>query len=332
MRLFTLFVALSAAAAAQDKTGAIHGKVVDPDGVAVQSVAVRATNTKTGATVSATTGRDGSYTLNALSAGAYDIAVSADTMANFSRKGVAVDASQTVALEIRMQFNTQLGTLGEDRVAFKTNMERHRPPSGPTPRTKDGKPDLSGVWWTPTTIDSGSPQFLPAAEAVAEQRRAVNNKESPQAHCLPSNATRFGPLFQFVQSQDYLIMISDDDSPGFHQVYLDGRGHPADPNPAWYGHNIGHWEGDTLVVDRVGFHERVWLDQPAHPHSEKLHIVERYRRPDLGHLESEVTVDDPGVLAKPYTMKRVADLAQGYEIYEFICPENERDVRHMVGK
>ena len=117
-----------------------------------------------------------------------------------------------------------------------------------------------------------------------------------------------------VQSDNYLVIINDDESPGFHQVYINGQ-HPDDPNPAWYGHNTARWEGDTLVVDRIAFDERVWLDQVAHPHSPKLHVIERYRRPDLGHLESEVTVDDPGVLVKPYTIKRVAELAQGYDIY-----------------
>ncbi len=94
---------------------------------------------------------------------------------------------------------------------------------------------------------------------------------------------------------------------------------------------IGRWDGDTLVVDRVGFDPRVWLDVESHPHSDKLHIVERYHRPDLGHMEIEITVDDPGVLAKPYTLKRVADLAHE-EIFEYICQENNRDVQHMVSE
>ena len=157
-------------------------------------------------------------------------------------------------------------------------------------------------------------------------------KDSPQAHCLPNAVTRIGPLYEFVQAKAFLVMISDDDSPGFHQIYLDGRPHPKEPDPLWYGHSIGHWDGDTLVVDRVNFEEQVWLDQGAHPHSDQLHITERYRRVDLGHLETEVTVEDPGVLAKPWTMKRVSDLAQGEQIREFICTENNRDVEHLVGR
>ena len=95
---------------------------------------------------------------------------------------------------------------------------------------------------------------------------------------------------------------------------------------------MGRWDGDTLVVDRVNFVDEVWLDQEAHPHSEKLHVIERYRRPDLGHLEAQITVEDPGVLAKPWTFTRVAELAPTEEVREFICPENNSDLGHIFGK
>jgi hypothetical protein len=128
-------------------------------------------------------------------------------------------------------------------------------------------------------------------------------------------------------------MILDDDTPGFRQIFMDGRGHPKDVNPTWTGHAIGRWEGDTLVVDKVGFNDKTWLDNDGHPHTEMLHIIERYRRPDKGHLEMETTVEDPGTLAKPWTQKRIADLAPGdEEVLEFICNENNRDPDHMVGK
>jgi hypothetical protein len=312
-------------------TSSLTGSVLDAGGVAVEAATVRARNTQTGTTSTAVTARDGKYTLANLAPGAYDVSITGvPAMVNFERKNVTVD-SKPATLDIRMDFNTQLGTLGEDRVNLAADARRHNPASGPTPRTKDGKPDLSGVWWRPTDVDGGGPQFLPAAEAVSRARREANTKDNPQVRCLPGAVLRFGPLFEMVQSDNYLVIINDDESPGFHQAYINGR-HPEDPNPAWYGHNTARWDGDTLVVDRVAFDERIWLDQGAHPHSPKLHVVERYRRPDLGHLESEVTVEDPGILAKPYTIKRVAELAQGYDIYEFICAENERDAQHMVGK
>jgi hypothetical protein len=182
------------------------------------------------------------------------------------------------------------------------------------------------------TVVPGKPEWLPVAQETANQRQANNRIDSPQLRCLPSGVLRRGPLIEFVQSTAFLIEISDDDSPGFHQIYLDGRGHPKEPDPLWYGDSIGRWEGDTLVVDRVNFTDEVWLDQQAHPHTDKLHVIERYRRPDLGHLEAEITVEDPGVLARPWTFKRVSDLAPKELLREFICDENNSDLSHLVRK
>jgi hypothetical protein len=327
----TLIFCGAAIAQSTAPTGSITGTLFDSIGDPIDNNAVQAKNAQSGAIFKATTSSTGKYTLAELPPGAYDVSASAPGLRAFEKKGVAVQASQTASLDIRLGDTTQLNTLGEDRTHAIADMKRHTPPSGPTPRTYDGKPDLSGVWWRPNTVDPGKPEFLPAALAIQRQRIESNGKDSPQAHCLPSGPLRNGPIWEFVQSKDYLVYISDDESPGFHQIYLDGRGHPADPNPAWYGHSFGRWDGDTLVVDRVAFDDRVYLDQESHPHSDKLHIVERYHRPDLGHLEIEITVDDPGILAKPWTQKRVADLAHE-EIFEFICTENNRDIQHLVGK
>jgi hypothetical protein len=323
--------AMAAIAQTAGPTGSVTGTIFDSIADPVDNAPVQAKNTQSSAVFKATSSRLGKYTLADLPPGTYDISASAPGLTGAEKKGVAVQASQTASLDLRLGDTTQLNTLGEDRLRITADTKRHAPPSGPTPRTVDGKPDLSGVWWQPRTVDAGKPEFLPAALAIQKQRRDANGKDSPQAHCLPSGPLRNGPLWEFVQSKDFLVYISDDESPGFHQIYLDGRGHPADPNPAWYGHSTGRWDGDTLVVDRVAFDNRVWLDQESHPHSDKLHIVERYHRPDLGHLEIEITVDDPGVLAKPWTQKRVAELANE-EIFEFICTENNRDVEHLVGK
>ena len=327
-----LFIIVVAAVFGQSNTGVVTGTVTDPSGAAVVGAPIVLKNAATGNTVRTASFARGKYTVSNLPAGTYELTVDAVAMSPFSKKELAVAAGQTVECDVRLAYNTQLGTLGEDRVSLSADLQKHAPPTGPTPRTFDGKPDFSGVWWSPRTIDPGRPEFLPQAQTVARQRTDNLRKDTPQAYCLPSAVLRIGPLYEFVQSKNYLVEISDDDSPGFHQIYLDGRPHPEDPNPAWYGDNIGHWEGDTLVVDRVGFDERVWLDQAGHPHSSKLHIVESYTRPDFGHLETEITVEDPGVLAHPYTEKRVSDLAPTERIYEFICPEDNRDVTHMVGK
>lgn len=316
----------------QGNSGAISGAVKDPVGGIEAGAAVQATNTASGMTYKTTGSKDGAYTLANLPAGTYDVSLTIAGVAPFMEKNVAVSAGNTTRVDINLKEGTQLSTLGEDPLAIAADEKLHHPPSGPVPHTADGKPDLSGVWWSPRTVDPGKPEFLASAEEVAKKRADDNRKDSPQARCLPSSITRIGPLYEFVQSKNTIVMISDDDSPGFHHIYLSGRPHPKEPDPLWYGDSIGHWEGDTLVVDRVNFEEGAWLDQAGHPHSDKLHVTERYRRTDLGHLESEVTVEDPGVLAKPWTMKRISDLAPGEEIREFICTENNTDVGHLVGQ
>lgn len=333
LRLAWALVLATTAILAQNSepAGAISGTLYDSIGDPIGHNAVLAQNAESHAVFKATTSAAGKYTLSGLPPGKYFVAASAPGLKPFAMKGVIVKASLTLRFDIRLGDTSQLNTLGEDRLRITADNQRDKPPSGPTPRTVDGKPDLSGVWWQPRTVDPGKPEFLPEAIAIQRQRLEANSKDSPQARCLPSAPLRNGPLWQFVQSKNILVYISDDESPGFHQIYLDGRGHPADPNPAWYGHSIGRWDGDTLVVDRVAFDPRVWLDIEAHPHSDQLHIIERYHRPDLGHLEIEITVDDPGVLAKPWTQKRIADLAHE-EVFEFICAENNRNVQHMVGK
>jgi hypothetical protein len=333
LRIIAIVSVLSTATVfAQSDKGSIQGKVFDPVGVALANTPVQAKNTVKGNVYKTTSSANGSYSLADLPPGPYEVMVTIPGLKGFDRKDVAVLAAKVSPLDIRLEETTQLSTLGEDTLAIQADAKKHAPPSGPTPRTADGKPDLSGTWWSPRTVDPGKPEWLPFAVSTAKERADNNRKDSPQARCLPSPIIRLGPIYAIVQGPRMMVEISDDDSPGFHQIYLDGRAHPKDPMPGWYGHNVGHWEGDTLVVDRIGFNEQSWLDQESHPHSEKLHVVERYTRPDLGHLETEITVEDPAVLARPYTTKRVSDLAPTEEIYEFICPENNRDVVHLVGK
>ncbi len=320
----------AAAQSIQGSTGTISGTVTDPLNDKVEGATIQARGQAKDASGSyrAVSGKDGIYRLAGLAAGTYDVQITAPAMQAFNQKGLAVKVGQTLTLDARLDYNTQLGTLGEDRLTQEADARRHHPPSGPTPRTADGHPDLSGVYWSPRTVEAGKVEMQPWAQKVTEERLANNRKDSPQSHCLPNAVLRFGPLVELVQSKDFLIVIADDDYPGFHQVYLDGRPHPADPY-SWYGHNTGKWDGDTLVVDRMGFNDTVWLDQELHPHSDKLHVIERYRRPDLGHLEIETTVEDPGALLHPFTTKRLADLAPDQEIHEFICNENNQDVEHF---
>jgi hypothetical protein len=160
-----------------------------------------------------------------------------------------------------------------------------------------------------------------------------NYKDHPQSRCLPFNVTPFNFLFnRLVQNRDMLISIVEYDVPGYRQIYIDGREHPKDLELSWTGHSIGKWEGDTLVIDTIGLNDKTWLGE-AIPHTDKLRVTTRLRRPDLGHLEIEITYDDPGAFKKPWTTKGVATLnSTNDEVPEFICNENNQDVEHLVGK
>jgi hypothetical protein len=325
-------VAWSIGAQAQQNRGTIAGTVLDPVGAAAAKVVVQAKSADGETVHRATSEATGKYTLADLPPGSYDVSVTIPGLKAYEQKNVRVQAATTAVVDIHLQEGTQLSTLGEDSLGIAADRARHAPPVGPAPRTADGKPDLSGVWWSPVTVEPGKPEWLPSAQQIAAQRQANDRRDSPQVRCLPSGVLRRGPLIEFVQSKAILIEISDDDSPGFHQIYLEGRGHPKEPDPLWYGDSVGRWEGDTLIVDRANFTDEVWLDPESHPHTDKLHVIERYRRPDLGHLEAEITVEDPGVLARPWTFKRVSELAPKEEIREFMCDENNSDLSHLVSK
>jgi len=320
-----------AAAAFAQASGTITGTVVDLAGDVVANAPIQATNTATKTRYEATSSENGGYTIAQLPAGTYDLSVTLLGFNQYSQQNVAVSAGQTLRFDIHIT-DYQLGTLGDGREFRVALLTPHATPSGPTPRTREGKPDLSGVWYAQRTVDPGKPEPLPWADALQRERAANNSKDAPGAHCLPRGLTNAGALFPYklVQTPALLVMLFEDDTPSHRQVFLDGRGHPKDRDPNWMGHSIGHWEGDTLVVDTVGFNDESWLDSIGHPHTEMLHITERLRRVDLGHLEIEFTIDDPGAYSKPWVIKRVADLDTKDEIGEYVCID--RDAPHLVGK
>jgi len=332
MKRLAACVFVFALGALAQRGGSITGRVVDLVGEAVAAAPIQATNAATNAIYKATSSGNGSYRLGPLPAGAYEVSVAAAGFNPYAQK-VAVSATQPLLLDIHL-FDFQLDTLGDGREFRVSQLTPHPTPSGPTPRTADGKPDLSGVWYAQRTIDPGKPEPLPWADALQKERAANNNKDAPGAHCLPRGLTNAGALFPYklVQTPKLLLMIFEDDIPSHRQVFLDGRGHPKDPNPLWMGHSIGHWEGDTLVVDTVGFLDKSWLKNQGHPHTEGMRIIERMRRVDLGHLEIEFTIEDPGAYSKPWIIKRVADLDPDDEVGEYVCTEGEKDAPHMVGK
>jgi len=234
--------------------------------------------------------------------------------------------------------------------------------SAKAPRAPDGKPDLSGVWRTepvppgenstvfdlpgdyPSTFSKYffniladfKPEEAPIRpEAAALTRNnAGRGGNNPVSHCLPlgipsADIFTFAP-FKIIQARG-LIMIMYEVDNTHRQIYTDGRKLPADPNPTWLGYSVGHWEGDTLVVDTAGFNDKSWLDAAGHPHSEALRVEERFRRRDFGHLDLQVTVDDPKMYTKPVMVKVTELLIPDSDVLENFCNENEKDRPHLPG-
>jgi hypothetical protein len=330
-----LFVSVMAAFG-QGERGAITGAVTDQNGAAVSGAPIQAKNMKTGTIYKAASSTTGKYTLEQMPAGTYELSIPVPEFA-YRRQTIVVQAARTLRLDIRVEDNS-LNTLGEDRAYFAGLVSPHSTPTVLAPRTPAGKPDLSGVWQLPRIVNPEEPPVLPWAAAVIKEWTETNGKDFPRGHCLPDSVLlmgRFG-INRLVQTSTLLVILNEADIPGYHQIFLDGRRHPQDLDPTWSGHSIGRWERDTLVVDSVGFNGKApinWLVVGGStPHTEKLHLITRFRRPDFGHLEMEITFDDPGTFTKPWRMKEISDLVKNDEVQEWICNENNQDVEHLVGK
>jgi len=207
----------------------------------------------------------------------------------------------------------------------------------PVPELPDGTPDLSGVWQGGGPIGDiaqGLPPgqvipLLPEARKIMEARLS---KDDPEANCLPTGVPRIAPYpWRIVQTRTHIFFLFEGNIHSYRQIFVDGRAHPVDPDPTWYGHSIGRWEGATLVIDTIGFNDKFWFDFKGHPHTEKLHIVERYTRPNVGTLVNEITIDDPAAYSRPFTVTFTARLSPGEELMEYICNENNQDVPHLQG-
>jgi hypothetical protein len=316
-----VFLSVMAVSCACAQQGNLKGVVLAPDGLPVPLASVEVKNTQTGLTKSAAAAETGEYLIAGLPVGTYDVAVtSIRYLARFEKKAVAVAAGDSNRLEIRLGYVTMGGTPGEGHEPALASLRR-KAPQGPTPRLADGKPDFNGVWSWPNTTDPGLDTFLPAA--------APNGSLTPATYCLPHAVLWPNAFMKLVQTPKLMVVLYDDEDPSYRQIYLDGRAHPKNEDPTWYGHSVGHWEGDTLVVDRVGFNAKGWLDGAGHRYTEQLHVTERYRRPDYGHLEMETTLDDSGVMRAPTTVKRLSVLMEGDDVREYPCNENNVDPPHM---
>jgi hypothetical protein len=205
--------------------------------------------------------------------------------------------------------------------------------TAPVPRMADGRPDLSGRWTRRALAsDVAEADLLPWAQTVYRERRENFWKDGPWVTCLPLGPMQFTsdvPPMKLVQTSQLLMSLAEDLT--FRQIFLDGRELPHDPNPSWMGYSVGRWDGDTLVVQSIGFTERSWLVN-GYPHSGDLRITERYRRRDFGHMELLVTVDDSNTFRRPWSVTFEMELEPDTELLEYVCNENERSRAHMVGR
>jgi hypothetical protein len=211
--------------------------------------------------------------------------------------------------------------------------------TAPTPRTADGKPDLSGVWRGAGPLyrfniaqDLKPEDIQPWAEELFLQRVRDSRKDSPLAKCLPVSVPfhNFFNLTRIVQTPGLMVILYESPNSPHRTVFTDGRELPKDPNPSWLGYSIGRWEGDTMVVTTAGFNDKAWLDSAGHPQTESLRITERLRRRDFGHMDFEITIDDPKAFTKPFTIKTERLLAPDTDLLEDVC-ENESDRAHLSG-
>jgi hypothetical protein len=222
------------------------------------------------------------------------------------------------------------------------------------PRTADGKPDLSGLWvmqpnrnatpnfpgCEPTaeefanigwSLKDGLP-YQPWAADLVKTRRAELRLHDPLSYCLPTGPVRlhtWSTPRKVIQAPGLLVILNELNA-SYRQIFTDGRPLPGDPNPSWNGYSSGKWEGDTLVVQTGGFRDGLWLDSTGNPMTDAAKLTERFRRVDFGHMEIEITLDDPKAYTKPWTIKLHHSIKLDTDLLDFICTENEKDTSHFL--
>ena len=214
--------------------------------------------------------------------------------------------------------------------------------SAPAPKTADGKPDISGIWQPPAgsvgniarNMKPEDVPYQPWAADLFRHRQETLSKDDPTGWCIPGGVPRsdlVGYPFKILQ-QPGLVLILYEAVHSFRQIFMDGRPHPKDPNPTWMGYSIGHWDGDTLVVETTGFNDKGWLDNGGKPATDALKVTERFRRRDFGHLDLQITIDDAKAYTKPWTVSLTLNSFPDTELLEYVCTENNKDIEHLVGK
>ena len=214
--------------------------------------------------------------------------------------------------------------------------------AAPLPRAADGKPDLSGIWRAPRAsvylqdiaADLKPNEIQPWAQEVYQQHVFNLGADSPRAHCLPDPPPYYhlAGMARIVQTPGLVVIINEGISNNgvTRTIFTDGRGLPEDMDPAWLGYSVGRWYGDTLVVTTAGYNDKTWLDFSGHPHSDALRTTERFHRRDFGHMDFEMTLEDPKTFTRPVTFKANKTLVADTELLETIC-ENEKIAPHLMG-
>jgi hypothetical protein len=215
--------------------------------------------------------------------------------------------------------------------------------AAPVPRKANGQPDLSGIWQVPgirfllniaVDLKDANVPFQPWAAAIYKERVENFGKDDPNNRCLPSitpEKIAVTSPWKIVEIRGETIILYESRTI-FRQIFTDGRGFPKDMQPAWQGYSVGHWEGDTFVVETRGFNDKGWLDTNGHPVTDALHVTERYTRNDFGHMDVSITIDDPKAYTRPWTVLEPAVYQPDTELIEYICEENNKDPQHIVGK
>ena len=223
-------------------------------------------------------------------------------------------------------------------------------PAAPTPRLANGHPNLGpdtdglGFWDRGTGPMVGGADYPPAdsipfkpwSRALYDYRQQTLSKDDPHVRCAPPGGSRqFAVPFglQIVQAphMQRIFILSGGATRPWREIYMDGREHPDYLNPSYFGHSIGHWESDTLVIDTRGFNERFWLHRAGFPHTENLHLIERISRPSHGILRYEITIDDPAAYTAPWHAAWEKQWSPGQDLIEYFCQDNNIDQFHMMG-
>ena len=326
---------LCSAAHAQSGRGAITGKLIDENGAAITQLEATITlkDAQTGETKTVVVKDSGEYSLTGLKAGTYDmiIPIACCMYRSYEQKTIMLKAGEQRKLDLNLGWGINLGTIGDDPGQLSMDMRKRAGEiKGPAPRTPEGKVDFSGLWYNVPAAPGRQARvpMQPWALEMQEQLRKINS-QGPAVYCLPQSAipTDLPFPYKVVQTRDLMVHLVEFTTPGYRQVFLDGRPHPPSEewNPAWLGHSVGHYEGDTLVIESVGFNE---ITPGFGVHTEQLKIVERWTRPERGRLDVEITATDPGAWTEEYKRKFTAGLVPDEEILEFVCPENNLDAMH----